>query len=74
MDIIEARRIADLVARQRFRGSKNVIGAAFTRLDQSANHGNKEDLKLAKVLWDWAGSQDTKNPLGGDDVPSQWPS
>ncbi len=55
MNITEARHIANLVNDHRFKGFMPEIRAAFHRLDRSAMRGNREDYKLAKMLWDYVG-------------------
>jgi len=56
MKITEARRIANLVDNEQFQGFRAEVRTAFQVLHRSAERGNKDDRRLAKLLWDEAGS------------------
>jgi len=56
MKIAEARKIAALVDNEQFKGFRTEVRTAFQRLHKSAERGNKDDRRLAKFLWDEAGS------------------
>ena len=63
MDIRNARRIADLVNHEQFKGFRPQIRAAFHRLHMSAERGNRDDRALAQMLWDCAGTWDSQGDL-----------
>lgn len=59
MDIRQARKIADQVNNEQFKGFQPEIQIAFQRLHKSAEQGNAEDRWLAQILWDFTGDQDS---------------
>lgn len=56
MKIAKARRIATLVDNEQFQGFRAEVRTAFQALHRSAERGNKDDRRLAKMLWDEVGS------------------